>query len=176
MISARSLVRSQEGPPGWRRGCSSVGRAPALQAGGRRFESGHLHQARIESDVLASDKLAAFFDNRRWRRSRVARRFFRRARREGRDRGQASKGGRRMPRRREAKKDVASCEKPRGAASRPRAADIRMGEPGRGHARSWLTECIGQRTRTEGTETSQYLEDKKSTEMAQVAASERARA
>ncbi len=26
------------------RGCSSVGRAPALQAGGHRFESGHLHQ------------------------------------------------------------------------------------------------------------------------------------
>src|ERR1700730_5786086 len=27
-----------------RRGCSSAGRAPALQAGGRRFESAHLHQ------------------------------------------------------------------------------------------------------------------------------------
>jgi hypothetical protein len=26
------------------RGCSSVGRAPALHAGGHRFESGHLHQ------------------------------------------------------------------------------------------------------------------------------------
>jgi hypothetical protein len=26
------------------RGCSSAGRAPALQAGGRRFESAHLHQ------------------------------------------------------------------------------------------------------------------------------------
>jgi hypothetical protein len=26
------------------RGCSSAGRAPALQAGGHRFESGHLHQ------------------------------------------------------------------------------------------------------------------------------------
>src|SRR5258708_31212097 len=25
-------------------GCSSAGRAPALQAGGRRFESDHLHQ------------------------------------------------------------------------------------------------------------------------------------
>ena len=25
-------------------GCSSVGRAPALQAGGRQFESVHLHQ------------------------------------------------------------------------------------------------------------------------------------
>ena len=28
-----------------RRGCSSVGRAPALQAGGHRFETGHLHQS-----------------------------------------------------------------------------------------------------------------------------------
>src|SRR6185436_13681701 len=32
-------------PQGWLliRGCSSAGRAPALQAGGRRFESDHLH-------------------------------------------------------------------------------------------------------------------------------------
>jgi hypothetical protein len=29
--------------PGLRRGCSSVGRAPALQAGGHRFDSVHLH-------------------------------------------------------------------------------------------------------------------------------------
>ena len=27
------------------RGCSSAGRAPALQAGGQRFDSAHLHQA-----------------------------------------------------------------------------------------------------------------------------------
>ena len=31
---------------GHARGCSSAGRAPALQAGGRRFESAHLHHAR----------------------------------------------------------------------------------------------------------------------------------
>ena len=54
--------------------------------------------------------------------------------------------------------------------------DVRMGEPGRGHARSCGTESIGADTRTEGTETSQYLEEKKSTEMAPVAASERVRA
>ena len=29
-------------------GCSSVGRAPALQAGGRQFESVHLHHGRPE--------------------------------------------------------------------------------------------------------------------------------
>src|SRR2546421_12175505 len=75
-------------------------------------------------------------------------------------RGQATKSERWMPWRREATKDVASCEKPRGAASRPRSGDIRMGEPGRGHARSSRTESIGVWTRTGGTETSQYLEGK----------------
>jgi hypothetical protein len=35
-----------------------------------------------------------------------------------------------------------------------------MGEPGRGNARSSVTEFIGHGTRTEGTETSQYLEGK----------------
>ena len=34
------------------------------------------------------------------------------------DFGQATKGARWMPRRREAMKDVASCDKPRGAANR----------------------------------------------------------
>ena len=33
--------RKREGPHPW--GCSSVGRAPALQAGGQEFESLHLH-------------------------------------------------------------------------------------------------------------------------------------
>jgi hypothetical protein len=37
-----------------------------------------------------------------------------------------------------------------------------MGEPGRGNARSSGTESIGHGTRTEGTETSQYLEGKES--------------
>jgi hypothetical protein len=45
LITVRSLVRIQKGPPmPGPRGCSSAGRAPALQAGGRRFEPGHLHQ------------------------------------------------------------------------------------------------------------------------------------
>src|SRR5436309_36594 len=59
-----------------------------------------------------------------------------------------------MPWRREAMKDVASCDKPRGAASRHRSEDVRMGEPGRSNVRSSLTEYIGQGTRTGGTETS----------------------
>jgi hypothetical protein len=81
-----------------------------------------------------------------------------------------------MPWRREAMKDVASCDKPRGAASRHRSEDVRMGEPGRGNARSSPTESIGRVTRTEGTETSQYLEEEKASAMASVAASERAEA
>ena len=33
------------------RGCSSVGRAPALQAGGHGFDSHHLHQASSEAPL-----------------------------------------------------------------------------------------------------------------------------
>ena len=46
----RSVVRVYPGPPlsrtlyaDVRRGCSSVGRAPALQAGGQRFDPVQLH-------------------------------------------------------------------------------------------------------------------------------------
>ena len=43
-ISAYCLLFDFEGPrvPIW--GCSSAGRAPALQAGGQGFDSPHLHQ------------------------------------------------------------------------------------------------------------------------------------
>jgi hypothetical protein len=41
-----SVVRPP--PPCW--GCSSVGRAPALQAGGRRFDSVHLHQDQMREE------------------------------------------------------------------------------------------------------------------------------
>src|SRR5262245_22297002 len=67
-----------------------------------------------------------------------------------------------MPWRREATKDVASCDKPRGAASRHRSGDVRMGEPGWGNAHSSVAKSIGHGTRTGGTETSQYLEGKES--------------
>ena len=76
-------------------------------------------------------------------------------------RGQATKGERWMPWRQEAMKGVASCDKPRGAASRLRSEDARMGKPGWGNAQSSVTESIGGVTRTEGTETSQYLEEEK---------------
>ena len=47
-----------------------------------------------------------------------------------------------------------------------------MGEPGWGNAQSSVTEYIGGATRTEGTETSQYLEERTSTETPLVVASE----
>ena len=40
-------------------GCSSVGRAPALQAGGQRFEPAHLHQPRKGSDGLIAQLVRA---------------------------------------------------------------------------------------------------------------------
>ena len=42
---------------------------------------------------------------------------------------EANKSGWRMPRLLEARKDVESCEKPRGTANRYRSGDVRMGEP-----------------------------------------------
>ena len=60
-----------------------------------------------------------------------------------------------MPRHRPATKDVASCEKPRGAASEHRSGGIRMGQPGGGHTLS------PEREPTQGTETSKYLEEEK---------------
>src|ERR687890_412509 len=48
-----------------------------------------------------------------------------------------------------------------------------MGKPGTGNAVSSRAEYIGARKASEGTETSQYLEERKSTETPRVAASER---
>ena len=48
-------------------GCSSVGRAPALQAGGREFESLHLHRQRISlakmylENCIPNEKLYKYF-------------------------------------------------------------------------------------------------------------------
>ena len=48
----------------------------------------------------------------------------------GKSYGQATKGARGMPWQEQAKKDAASCENPRGAASKLGAGGVRMGEPG----------------------------------------------
>ena len=84
--------------------------------------------------------------------------------------GQANKCTGWMPRHRPAKKDVASCEKPRGAASKRRSGGVRMGEPG------WSDPVIPSGKPTQGTETSKYLEEQKSKEIPVVAASELGRA
>ena len=48
-----------------------------------------------------------------------------------------------------------------------------MGQPGRSNVLSSRTESIGTGSETQGSETSQYLQEKKSTEIPQVVASER---
>jgi hypothetical protein len=73
--------------------------------------------------------------------------------------GQARKCTGWMPRHEPAKKDVASCEKPRGAASERRSGGIRMGKPG------GVKTLSPEREPTQGTETSQYLEEEKSNEI-----------
>ena len=59
-----------------------------------------------------------------------------------------------MPRHTKAKKDVVSCDKLRRVANTLRSADLRMGQPNRGHARLSVAEYIGDAKPTQGTETS----------------------
>ena len=90
-----------------------------------------------------------------------------------------------MPWHVQAKKDVARCDKRRGAVSKLRSGDFRMGKPTftissvirfAGLWERWIryhqTEYIGLVKRTRGTETSQYPEEKTSTEIPVVVASE----
>ena len=58
-------------------------------------------------------------------------------------------------------KDVASCDKPCGAASGLESTDLRMGKPGTGHAVSPAPEHIGQEEGTRGNDTSEYPEEEK---------------
>ena len=51
-----------------------------------------------------------------------------------------------------------------------------MGQPSPGNAGLFISEFIGYESDTQGSETSQYLEEKKSTEIPLVVASERGRA
>src|SRR5206468_2718768 len=155
LISARSLVRSQEGPPSLVGGeVAQLGEHLLCKQG--VAGSNPVISTRREDTISSECHSLVIFENRIRRFSSVARRCSPTVR------GQATKSERWMPWRREAMKDVASCDKPRGAASRHRSEDVRMGEPGRSNVRSSLTEFIGQGTRTEGTETSQYLEGKES--------------
>ena len=64
-----------------------------------------------------------------------------------------------MPRHYLAKKDAANGETPREAVSTQRPEDIRMGEPLHHRCRSNDVMTLGGKT--QGTETSKYLEEKK---------------
>ncbi len=68
-----------------------------------------------------------------------------------------------MPWHQQAMKGVVSCDKPRVVANRRQSEDARMGKPGPSHVGPSLGEYIAQTRRTGGTETSQYLEEKKAT-------------
>ena len=73
-----------------------------------------------------------------------------------------------MPWLRGAKKDATGCEKPRGGANGRRSGGVRMGEPTRREPRTAAV-AAGP---TRGTETSQYPQEKKTTVIPRVAASE----
>ena len=77
-----------------------------------------------------------------------------------------------MPWHDEQKKDAANGETPRGAVSTQRSGDIRMGEPNTGNAVLSIHEHIVYEKKTQGIETSQYLEEKKITMIPRVVASE----
>ena len=70
-------------------------------------------------------------------------------------------------------KDVVACDKPRGVGKQTVIRGFPNGETHLASARYPAAEHIGCWRRTRGTETSQYPEEKKSTEIPSVAASER---
>jgi hypothetical protein len=96
-------------------GCSSAGRAPALQAGGHRFESGHLHQHFVNRIGRKSRSLS-IAEARLWILSPCLDRTS--STEEWLQAGQATKGSRWMPRHQAPKKDAATCEKRRGVGSK----------------------------------------------------------
>ena len=81
-----------------------------------------------------------------------------------------------MPRYQEAMKDVGSCEKLRGVATQILIRRCPNGETRVGECRPPCAEYIGVKEPTQGTETSKYLEEKKTTVILLVAASERGQA
>ena len=78
-----------------------------------------------------------------------------------------------MPWYQEAKKDVGSCEKLRGAATQALIRRFPNGATSPVTAGGGRAEYIGALEPTRGTETSQYLEEKKTTVIPLVAVSER---
>ena len=69
-------------------------------------------------------------------------------------------------------KDGTNTDMPRGVVSRLRSEDFRMGKPTVRNGTVPIPESIGYMRHTQGTETSQYLEEEKANAISQVAASE----
>ena|SRR5438874_473022 len=86
--------------------------------------------------------------------------------------GQATKGAWWMPWQKKAMKDVASCDKPRGAANRHYIRGFPNGETHWGKTSVRPAEYIGRCEQTQGSEPSQYLEEKKAIAIPKVVASE----
>ena len=78
-----------------------------------------------------------------------------------------------MPWQKQAMKDVASCDKLRGAAHRRLIRRFPNGETHYGKTVVHPAEYIGRHERTQGSEPSQYLKEKKETSIPLVVASER---
>ena len=77
-----------------------------------------------------------------------------------------------MPWHLKAMKDVVSCDKPRLGANNRLTGDLRMGQPSQSNVWLLLSEYIGWLEPTQGSETSQYLQEKKTIVISLVAASE----
>ena len=70
-------------------------------------------------------------------------------------------------------KDVVSCDKPRLGANNRKSEDFRMGEPTSSNVEGLPLEYIEWIETTEGSDTSQYLQEKKTIVILLVAASEK---
>ena len=90
--------------------------------------------------------------------------------------GKATKSIRWMPWHLEAMKDVGNCDKLRGAVTQAIIRRFPNGKTRLIEDEALCAEYIGVTERTQGTETSQYLKEKKSIEIPSVAASEGGRA
>ena len=89
--------------------------------------------------------------------------------------GQATKGAGWMSWHREATKDVVACDKPGEAGKRALIPGCLNEETQLRDPQLLSAERIGGVERTQGTETSHYLEEQKETSIPSVAASERGR-
>lgn len=70
-------------------------------------------------------------------------------------------------------KDATTCDKPRIGGNNLRPGGLRMGQPTMSNVMVFISEYIGYVKATQGTETSQYLVEKKTKVISLVVASEK---